>query len=63
MEKKQLSLGRRILRACLWAICIICVLFISGCGLAALWYQRSLDRGGYLVSWDNDEGRVLSGLS
>ena len=63
MEKKKISLGRRILRAFLWAVCIICVLFISGCGLAALWYQRSLDRGGYLVSWDADEGRVLSGLS
>lgn len=63
MEKKKISLGRRILRAFLWAVCIICVLFISGCGLAALWYQRSLDRGGYLVSWDAEEGRVLSGLS
>lgn len=63
MEKKRIPLGKRILRAFLWGIAIICVLLVSGCGLTALLLHRSLDRGGYLVSWDDSEGRVLTGLS
>ena len=63
MEKKQISLGRRILRIFLRATAILCIVLLSGCGLAALWYQRSLNRGGYLESWDSDDGRVLTGLS
>ena len=63
MEKKKISLGKRILGAFLLGIAISCILLISGCGLAALWYQRSLSRGGYLESWAAEEGRVLTGLS
>ena len=63
MEKKKTTIGRRILRVFLRTTAVICVLFLSGCGLAALLYQRSLNRGGYLESWDADEGRILTGLS
>ena len=63
MEKKKTTIGRRILRVFLRTTAVLCILFLSGCGLAALWYQRSLNRGGYLESWNADEGRVLSGLS
>jgi len=63
MEKKKTTTGRRLLRILLRTTAVICILFLSGCGLAALLYQRSLDRGGYLESWDADEGRVLTGLS
>jgi len=63
LEKKQTSLGRRILRVFTWTLVTGVVLIVSGCGIAAALYQRSLTRGGYLESWDKDDGRVLSGLS
>ena len=63
MEKKKTTIGRMILRFFLRTTAVICILFLSGCGLAALLYQRNLNRGGYLESWNADEGRVLTGLS
>ena len=63
MEKKKTTIGRRLLRVLLCSAAAACITFLSGCGLAALLYQRNLNRGGYLESWDADEGRVLAGLS
>ena len=63
MEKKKTTIGRRLLRVLLCSAAAACITFLSGCGLAALLYQRNLNRGGYLESWDADEGRVLTGLS
>ena len=63
MDKKKTSLGIRILRFFTWTLVAVFVLIVSGCGIAAALYQRSLTRGGYLESWDKDDGRVLAGLS
>ena len=64
METKKLRLGTRILKRVLLIAVAGCVLVFSGCGgITALLLQSRLERGGYLVSWDADEGRVMSGLS
>lgn len=57
------SLGKTILRVFLRCVAVVCVLFLSGCAIAAFWYHRSLERGGYLESWEGDDGRILTGLS
>jgi acetyl esterase/lipase len=51
---------RRILIVCLTAFCLV-LLLCAGCVRNAL--QKNLRQGGYLESWSEDDGRVLSGLS
>ena len=63
MEKKKTTFGKFILRILVKTLIVLCFLFVSGCAIGAIWYHRSLNRGGYLESWDKDEGRILSGLS
>ena len=63
MKKQSASTGRRILRFFAWTLATVFLLIISGCGVAAVMYQRSLNRGGYIESWDKDDGRILAGLS
>ena len=63
VRKRERSPGRTFLRIFLRCLIVFCVLLLSGCGIGALWYRRALERGGYLESWDKDEGRVLTGLS
>ena len=63
VQKEKKSLGKTILRIFIRTMIVICVLCLSGCAIGALWYRRALERGGYMESWDKDEGRVLSGLS
>ena len=59
-----MRLGTRILKPFLRFAVAGCVLILAGCGgITSLLLQSRLERGGYLVSWDADEGRVLSGLS
>ena len=57
------SLGKTILRIFIRTLIVIFVFVLSGCAIGALWYRRALERGGYLESWDKDDGRVLTGLS
>ena len=54
------SIIRRVLIVCLTAVCLV-LLFCAGCARNAL--QKNLRQGGYLESWSEDDGRVLSGLS
>ena len=63
VQGKKKPIGRRILRFLLLFVLGICVLLLAGCAITALWLQRSLERGGYTESWDENEGRVLTGLS
>ena len=64
METKKTRLGTRIPKLFLLIAVAGCVLILAGCGgITSLLLQSRLERGGYLVSWDADEGRVLSGLS
>jgi len=63
VSKGKKSLGKTILRIFIRTMIVICVLGLSGCAVGALWYRRALTRGGYMESWDNDEGRILAGLS
>jgi acetyl esterase/lipase len=51
---------RRILIVFLTALCLV-LLLCAGCARNAI--QMNLQQGGYLVSWSEDDGRVLSGLS
>ena len=51
---------RRILIVCLTAVCLV-LLLCAGCVRNAL--QKNLRQGGYMESWSEDDGRVLSGLS
>lgn len=56
--------GRTIRRVLLLFAAALGILASSGCGsIVAAVYRKSLERGGYLESWDADEGRVLTGLS
>ena len=57
------SLGKRLLRVFLRCVAVVCILILSGCAIGALWYRRALERGGYLESWAEDDGRILTGLS
>ena len=57
------SLGKTILRIFIRTLIVIFVFVLSGCAIGALWYRRALERGGYLESWDKDDGRILTGLS
>ena len=61
MKKQSSSFGRRVLRVFTWTLVAVFVLIVSGCGIAAALYQRSLTRGGYVESWDKDDGRILTG--
>ena len=63
VQKGKRSLGKTILRVFIRTMIVVCVFCLSGCAIGALWYHRALKRGGYLESWDKDEGRVLAGLS
>jgi len=63
VQKGKKSLGKTILRIFYRTVIVVCVFCVSGCALGALWYRRALERGGYTESWDEAEGRVLSGLS
>ena len=51
---------RRILIVFLAALCLV-LLLCAGCVRNAI--QKNLQQGGYLESWSEDDGRVLSGLS
>ena len=62
-QKPKRSLAKRIVRLALFGVILFVVLLVSGCGIATLMYYRSLTRGGYVEKWDDDEGRVLEGLS
>ena len=62
-QKPKRSLAQRIVRLALFAVIVVTVLLVSGCGIGALMYYRSLTRGGYVEKWSDDEGRVLEGLS
>ena len=63
VQKGKQPLGKTILRIFCRTVIVVCVFCVSGCAIGALWYRRALERGGYLESWDDDEGRILSGLS
>ncbi len=51
---------RRVLIVFLMAVCLV-LLLCAGCVRNAL--QKNLRQGGYMESWSEDDGRVLSGLS
>ncbi len=51
---------RRILIVFLTTLCLV-LLFCAGCARNAL--QKNLEQGGYIVSWSQDDGRVLAGQS
>ncbi|MBQ7731378.1 MAG: alpha/beta hydrolase [Lentisphaeria bacterium] len=51
---------RRISIVCLTAVCSILIL-CAGCARNAI--QKNLRQGGYLESWSEEDGRVLSGLT
>lgn len=56
--------GRRIRRALFALVLAAGALIFAGCSsAAALLFHSNFKRGGYIESWDKEDGRLLSGLS
>ena len=58
---KKLS-GKRIRRILIWCLLAINLVLFAGCASSAFFIQKNLKQGGYLVSWSEDDGQVLTGL-
>ncbi len=63
VRKEKKPFGKTILRIFIRTMIVICVFCLSGCAIGALLYRRALERGGYTESWDEADGRILTGLS
>lgn len=63
VQKGKKPLGKTILKVLPWTMLVVVGFCLSGCAIGALWYRRALERGGYMETWNEDEGRILAGLS
>ena len=58
---KKLS-GKRIRWILIWSLTAVDLILFAGCATSTFLLQKNLKQGGYLVSWSEDDGQVLTGL-
>jgi acetyl esterase/lipase len=57
----QLS-GKRIRRTLIRVLTVVCLVLLAARAMSAISLQKNLKQGGYLVQWDTDDGKILTGL-
>ena len=55
--------GRKVRRTLICILTVVNLILLAGCSISNLVIQKNLKQGGYLESWSEEDGRVLSGLS